>query len=118
MMVFDSPADHRSLKVSSVLKRALSQLFVCEFYDLSKIVTISAVKMGEDLRNATILVVVRGGDIEADDMVAALNESSGVIRSAVFKYLSLRCVPRLHFKLDLEFENFLCVNEALSLLRE
>ena len=118
MMDFGAHAGHRSLKVSSVLKRALSQLFMCEFCDLSKVVSISGIRVGEDIRNATVFVVVRGGDISADDIVSALNESSGAIRSAVFKYLRLRYVPRLHFKLDLEFENFLCVNEALSSLRE
>ncbi|WP_249548404.1 30S ribosome-binding factor RbfA [Anaplasma phagocytophilum] len=118
MIVFDHSVGHRSLKVSSVLKKALSGLFLREFYDLSTLVSVSEVKVGEDLRNATIFVVVHGKGVDGDEIVRALNASSSVVRKSVFKYLKLRYVPRLHFKLDVEFENFLRISDALAVLND
>lgn len=117
MIEFELPSSNRSLKVSSLLKKALSDLFVREFYELSKLVSISAVKVSEDIRNATVLFVVSDVNADKEEVMRALNDAADdVIRRMIFKHLRLRNVPRLHFKLDLEFENFLGVSEALATL--
>ncbi|MDB1135166.1 30S ribosome-binding factor RbfA [Candidatus Anaplasma sp. TIGMIC] len=113
MIAFDEFKGHRSLKVSSVLKRALSQLFMREFYDLSGVVSITCIRVSEDIKNATVFVVIREEEARVQEIVHALNESSAVIRRAVFKYLKLRYVPRLYFKLDVDFGSFLCVTDDM-----
>ncbi|ASI47726.1 MAG: 30S ribosome-binding factor RbfA [Anaplasma ovis] len=114
MIAFTPAAKLRSLKVASVLKRALAQLFVREFYDLSGVLSISAVKVSEDARNATVFVVIGDRLVDNDGVVAALNDASNSIRRSVFRYLKLRYVPRLHFKLDVEFDNFLRISEIMA----
>lgn len=117
MIEFELPISNRSLKVSSLLKKALSELFMREFYELSKLVSISAVRVSDDIRNATVLFVVSDVNADKEEIVRALNDAADdVIRRMIFRHLKLRNVPRLHFKLDLEFENFLGVSKALSAL--
>ncbi|MGN7661699.1 MAG: 30S ribosome-binding factor RbfA [Anaplasma sp.] len=112
-----APGGFRSLKVASVLKRALAQLFIRELSDLSATVSISGVKVSEDARNATVFVVVRGEPEARNDMINALNDVSGAIRRSMFKYLKLRYVPRLCFRLDAEYDNFLRVSEVMVSLK-
>ncbi|KAA8472832.1 30S ribosome-binding factor RbfA [Anaplasma marginale] len=114
MIAFTPSAGLRSLKVASVLKRALAQLFIREFYDLSSMLSISGVKVSEDTRNATVFVAIGDRSVDGDEVVAALNDASNSIRRAVFRYLKLRYVPRLHFKLDVEFDNFLRISEIMA----
>ncbi|MCU7611598.1 30S ribosome-binding factor RbfA [Anaplasma capra] len=113
MITFTPDVGFRSLKVASVLKRALARMFICEFYDLSNVLSISNVKVSGDTRNATVFVVVRDKLANKGEIVAALNDASDSIRRSVFKYLKLRYVPRLHFKLDVEFDNFLRISEIM-----
>ncbi|MGN7678675.1 MAG: 30S ribosome-binding factor RbfA [Anaplasma sp.] len=113
MMFSVAPVGFRSLKVASVLKRALAQLFMRELSDLSATVSISGVKVSDDARNATVFVVVMGEPEARNDTINALNDASGGIRRSIFKYLKLRYVPRLYFRLDAEYDNFLRVSEIM-----
>ena len=114
-MIDFGPTNFRSLKVSSVLKRALSQMFLEEFYDISKVVSVSYVRVSEDLREATVFVVIGDSAGEGkEEIMPTLNDASKLIRRLVFKYVKLRYVPRLYFKLDEGFYHLIEMGDVFA----
>ena len=66
-------------------------------------VTITSVKISDDLRNAKIYFVEMGRDECSDDIKAGLNKAAGFIRRELGKRLQLRFVPELMFVHDTSF---------------
>ena len=66
-------------------------------------VTITSVKISDDLRNAKIYFVEMGKDECSDDIKAGLNRAAGFIRRKLGERLQLRYVPELIFIHDTSF---------------
>lgn len=66
-------------------------------------VTITSVKVTDDLRNAKIYFVEMGKDECSPEIKAGLTQAAGFIRRALGKRLQLRCVPELTFVHDTSF---------------
>jgi ribosome-binding factor A len=66
-------------------------------------VTITAVKVSDDLRNAKIYFVEMGKDECSEDVKAGLQKATGFIRRELGKRLQLRCVPEIMFVHDKSF---------------
>ena len=97
----------RQLRVGEELRHALVAVF--ERNELrdpilrDRAITVSEVRMGRDLRSATVFVApLGGGDVDA--MVAALARVSSFLRSAVAKSVRLRYMPSLKFEYDRSFD--------------
>jgi ribosome-binding factor A len=66
-------------------------------------VTISSVKISDDLRNAKIYFVEMGKDECSDEVKTGLSKAAGFIRRELGKRLQLRSVPELLFIHDDSF---------------
>jgi ribosome-binding factor A len=64
------------------------------------LVNVSAVQLAEDNRSAQVLVVVEGGDREAERALEGLQAAAGYIRHELIERLNLRRPPELFFQLD------------------
>ena len=66
-------------------------------------VTITSVKVSDDLRNAKIYFVEMGKDECSEEIKAGLSQAAGFIRRELGKRLQLRFVPELLFVHDTSF---------------
>ena len=66
-------------------------------------VTITAVKVTDDLRNAKIYFVEMGKDECSDAIKSGLTKATGFVRRELGKRLQLRCVPEIIFVHDTSF---------------
>ncbi len=66
-------------------------------------VTITAVKVTDDLRNAKIFFVELGKDDLSEDIETGLIKAKGFVRRELGHRLQLRCVPQIMFVHDKSF---------------
>jgi ribosome-binding factor A len=97
----------RRLRVGEELRHALSGLLrrgECRdpaLRDAS--VAVTEVRLGADLRNATVFVMPLGG-ANATEIVAGLKRSTAFLKRRVAREVVLRYTPNLIFELDLSFD--------------
>ncbi len=100
-----SPAgpSQRQLRVGEMLRRAISEILARgDIHDpdlTNSSVTVAEVRTSPDLKNATVYVYPLGG-ANAENVVAALNKSSGEVRRSLNKNISLKYSPKIKFLLD------------------
>ena len=94
----------RTDRVAGTIQRQLSLLIQREVKDpeLPKFLTISAVKVSNDLSHAKIYFTVYDADVGTTTRI--LNRASSFLRSALAKHLTTRIVPELHFVYDASVE--------------
>lgn len=90
---------HRTERIASVIKRAVSVIVETELDDPRiQGVSVTDVEVSRDLRHATVYVSIDGENSEA---LAALEKSASFIRRTLCEQLSeMRAIPQLHFVLD------------------
>jgi len=102
----DGPSQ-RQLRVGEMLRRAISDVLARgDLYDpdlANTSITVGEVRTSPDLKNATVFVYPLGGQ-NADNVVAALNKSSGELRYALTKNVTLKHSPKIKFMLDTTFD--------------
>ena len=98
----------RPLQVGSVIKKCLVEVLCC--LNLQHI-TISEVKMSQDLKYANVFFSPLG----SRTLTTNLEEFIPKIRYRLSKLLRLRYVPQIRFELDTTFDNFSKID---SILRE
>ncbi|NSM56527.1 ribosome-binding factor A [Wolbachia endosymbiont of Atemnus politus] len=106
----------RSLKIASVLHRAITRVLM-EGKILNKNVVVSEVKLSKDLKKADVHVVLSSlseKDCDINTIIDEINQSAWLIRKSILCYVDLRFVPKLVFKTDLAFDNFVNVSKILS----
>lgn len=107
----------RQLRVGEELRHTLARLLVRgEFRDpdLAGVsITVSEVRIGPDLQNATVFVTPLGGG-NADAVVAALNRVAPWLRGQVGREVRLRRTPSLGFALDSSFDQASVIDRALG----
>ena len=91
----------RSEKVAEAIHETVSQMIVKGLKDPRiGFVTITGVKVTDDLHLATIYFTVVGSDDEKMATEAGLNSARGFIRREMGKSLRMRYVPDILFKYD------------------
>lgn len=108
----------RQLRVGEEIRHALSEVFMrgeTHIRDIEKYsITVSEVRIGPDLKNATAYVTTLGGDAEQDEQaIAVLNKVTSQLRKLAGKRLHLKYIPKLYFKRDKSFELAGNVNKIL-----
>jgi ribosome-binding factor A len=97
----------RRLRVGEELRHVLSKILregECRdpaLRDAS--VAVTEVRLGADLRNATVFVMPLGG-ASAAEIVAGLKRSSAFLKRLVAREVALRYTPNLIFELDVSFD--------------
>ena len=90
----------RQKRVSSLIKAALSRIFVEEIQDsASGIITITSVEMSANLKTAHVYLSVFG-EVNKEELPALLEKRKGYLRKAIAHEVKLKYNPDLIFSLD------------------
>ncbi|MFT5121500.1 MAG: ribosome-binding factor A [Kiritimatiellia bacterium] len=96
-------ASNRITRVNELLQREIANCMYtvvnAQGFDVSTI-TVTHVSTSPDLRNARVLVSVRGTELEARDQINMLKRLRTDIQEAVYKNVTLKYSPRFRFELD------------------
>jgi ribosome-binding factor A len=97
----------RHLRVGEEIRHALADIFLrgdCHALELHRVpITVSEVRMSPDLKNATAFVMPLGGQ-DKELMLEVLRESAPELRTLVAQRVELRHAPRIHFAIDISYD--------------
>lgn len=94
----------RADKVAELIRTDISDIIIKKVKDPRlHLITITSVKVTDDLRNAKIYFVEMGKDECSPETKAGLTRAAGFIRRELGKRLQLRSVPELAFVHDQSF---------------
>lgn len=94
-------------RVNSLLKRVIAEgmYSVMQGDDVAPgLFTVTEVKCGKDLRDATVMVSVFGDDALKERGVQHLQHNARKFQQLINRQVKMKFVPRLVFKLDLSLE--------------
>lgn len=92
---------HRPERIAETLREEIIQIVGYELEDprLAS-VTVTDVRVADDLRDASVYVTVQGDEKEHDLALRALNHAAPYVRKQLGFALQLRHTPALHFVRD------------------
>ena len=97
----------RQLRVGEMIKQSLSMIFIKNEAKIpnleTNIVTVTEVKMSQDLKIAKAYVMPLGGK-NADEVINQLKDYSFLIRKILSKKVFMKFLPKLLFRKDESFE--------------
>jgi ribosome-binding factor A len=85
-------------RINELLRREISTVLQKDFEFRNCLVTISAVEITQDLREAKVFVSILG--TPPGGVLEQLNQKRGLIQSRIAKRVVLRCTPVLDFRVD------------------
>ncbi len=107
MTSLGKPITQRQLRVGEMIKQALGMLFIrdeAKLSDLStKEITVTEVRMSQDLKIAKIFVMPLGGK-NAEEIIEKLKKFAFVIRKVLSKKIVMKFLPKLYFVKDDSFD--------------
>jgi ribosome-binding factor A len=91
----------RTRRVSELIKREIADILLRDVdrSDL-RLVSVTAVTVSRDLRNATVFFTVLGNDDAAEEVAHELNELKGFVRKQLASRVRLKRLPDLLFRFD------------------
>jgi len=92
--------NHRLQRVSEVLKRELGTIIHREITFPVSLVTVSAVDITPDLKNAHVFVSAIGDDNQRGTVLSLLEKNRVTLQRELAKRIVLKQTPHLHFKFD------------------
>ncbi len=91
----------RPEKVAELVREEIAQIVGYELEDPRvAVVTVTDVRMSENLREARVFVTVSGTDKEAATALRALEHAASYVRRQVAMELNLKRAPEIHFIRD------------------
>ncbi len=108
----------RMPKVNELLKREISNCLERDFEFPDILVTIHAVDVTPDLRDATVFVGVIGSDTQAQGAIRKLNRRRAFVQAKIMKRVVLKNTPRLEFRIDDSVERGVHLVDLLDSLGE
>ena len=101
------PISQRQLRVGEMIKQSLSMIFIRNEAKVPNLetnnITVTEVKMSQDLKNAKAYVLPLGG-VDADEKIQILKEYSFLIRKVLSKKIFMKFLPKILFAKDDSFE--------------
>ena len=105
----------RPERLAESLREEISEVVSFELDDPRlESVTVTEVRVSENLRDAKVYVLVDGSESEINAALKALQSAATFVRQQVALNLSLRYTPHLHFVRDTAEENAARVGEILQ----
>jgi ribosome-binding factor A len=105
----------RPEQVAEVIREEVSQIVGYELEDPRVAgVTVTDVRVTENLRDATVSVLTEGTEAEKVEAMKALLKAAPYVRRQLGTVLNLRYTPELHFVRDTVEESAARVEELLS----
>lgn len=109
----------RTERIAAVIKEEVARVLEEKVVDPRiGFMTITAVEVSSNLRDATIFVSIYSEGKEKYDTINGLRNGSNYIRGKIGKKLHLRYLPRLTFKVDKSIETGDRVEDALKQINE
>jgi len=106
---------HRAERMADTLREEITEIVGYEMEDPRlHSVTVTDVRVAENLRNASVFVLVEGTEDEIDTALVTLNRAATFVRQQVALSLNLRYAPILHFARDTVEENAARVEATLE----
>lgn len=106
---------HRAERLAESLREVITEIVGYELEDPRlEAVTVTDVRVAENLRNANVYVVVEGDEDEIKETMRALGRAATYVRQQVALNLDLRYAPQLHFARDTVEENAARVEALLE----
>ena len=103
----DVPFSQRQLRVGELIKQSLGQIFLRDEAKVpileTKNITVTEVRMSQDLKNARAYVIPLGGK-DSEKTVSVLTEFSYLIRKALSKKIEMKFLPKVSFVSDKSFD--------------
>ncbi|PMP65738.1 MAG: 30S ribosome-binding factor RbfA [Thermodesulfobacterium geofontis] len=105
---------YRSKKVASLLQEVISEIIMHELNDpiFKQFITITEVKIGEDLKKAIIYFTVYEGNKE--EVEKALNKAKGYIKKLLGEKITIKYLPDIEFRPDDRMEKEKRIDELLA----
>ena len=101
------PVSQRQLRVGEMIKQSLSMIFIKNQAKVPNLqtntITVTEVKMSQDLKIAKAYVMPLGGKDE-DEVIDKLKEYSFLIRKVLSQKVFIKFLPKLIFRKDESFE--------------
>lgn len=105
----------RPERLAETLREEITEIVGFELVDPRLLsVTVTEVRVSDNLRDARVFVVVEGSEIQIKEALQALQHAATFIRQQVTLNLSLRHAPHLNFVRDTVEENAARVGELLQ----
>ena len=105
----------RPEQLAEVIREEVSQIVGYELDDPRvESVTVTDVRVSENLRDASVYVVAEGTEAEKAEAMKALQKAAPYVRRQLGTALNLRYTPELHFVRDTVEESATRVEELLS----
>ena len=105
----------RPERLAETLREEIGEVVGFELDDPRvEMVTVTEVRVADDLRDAKVYVLVDGSEEEINGALKALQHAASFVRQQVAMNLSMRFAPHLHFVRDTAEENASRVSEVLS----
>ena len=93
---------HRPERIAETLREEIAQIVGYELEDPRlATITVTEVRVADDLRDASIYVTVEGDEREHDLALRALRHAAPYVRRQLGFALNLRHTPALHFVRDM-----------------
>jgi len=92
---------HRTERIADTLREEIAQIVGFELEDPRlTMVTVTEVRVADDLRDASVYVTVQGDESEHQQALKALEHAAPYVRRQLGFSLNLRHTPVLHFVRD------------------
>lgn len=112
-------ASRRQRQMGELLHEEISRIIQHEIKDPRLgFVTVTAVDVSPDLRQARVYVSVLGDKTDVKNTLAGLTSAASYFRRVLGQSLSLRHIPELGFKLDTSLEYGLHIDALLDTIQE
>jgi len=106
---------HRPERIADTLREEIAQIVGYELEDPRlTMVTVTDVRVADDLRDASVYVTVEGDEAEHNKALRALQHAAPYVRKQLGFALNLRHTPALHFVRDTVEENATRVDALLD----
>ncbi len=108
----------RKDRVQTLIRDEISYLLQREIKDPRlEFVTITRVKVSEDLQHATVFISVLGDEKRKKQAMEGLTRATGFIRREIGSRIKLRLVPEIIFKYDDSIEGVARIHRLLNEIR-
>jgi len=106
--------NRRADRVGDAIQHALAAMLLREIKDPRiGMVTVTAVRVSDDLRHAHVFFTVLGDQAQRARTLAGLESARGYIRSHLGRHLKLRVTPEIRFEFDPSFDQADVVSRLL-----
>jgi len=95
---------HRLERIRELIKRELGAIIQRELVFSSPLVSINAVDITPDLKQAHVFISVVGEEKEQQKALEVLDQNRAMLQHALSRRVILKYTPRLHFRLDESIE--------------